>query len=59
MEAPIVQPSTCRELQRISECFRRIYCSSERFKPFRKESFVELFVRAVEKDVGITLRSHA
>ena len=26
MEAPIVQPSTYRELRRISQCFRRTYC---------------------------------
>ena len=36
----------------------RDYISSDRFTPFRKESFVELFVRAVEQDVGITLRRH-
>lgn len=33
----------------------RDYLASEKFKPFRKESFAEIFVRAVEQDVGVHL----
>lgn len=35
----------------------RDYLKSDQFKPFRKESFAELFTRAVEEDAGISLNS--
>jgi hypothetical protein len=33
----------------------RDYLSCEMFKPFRKKSFAEIFIRAVEEDVGIRI----
>lgn len=33
----------------------RAYLASDMYKPFRKESFVDIFVRAVEEDTGVRL----
>lgn len=40
------------DIQRYKENARD-YLSSERFKPFRKEAFAEIFLRAVEEDLGV------
>jgi hypothetical protein len=46
---------TPKDVQRYREA-ARAYLTSDQYKPFRKESFVDIFVRAVEEDVGIPLR---
>ena len=46
------------EMQRYRENARD-YLSSAMFQPFRKEAFVDIFVRAVEEDTGLRLRGPA
>jgi hypothetical protein len=36
----------------------RDYLSSDMYRPFCKESFAEIFVRAVEEDTGVSIRGH-
>jgi alpha(1,3/1,4) fucosyltransferase len=49
---------TPREVQRYKDA-GRAYLSSELFRPFRKEAFVDIFVRAAEEDTGLRLRAAA
>ena len=46
------------EMERYRENARD-YLSSAMFQPFRKEAFVDIFVRAVEEDTGLRLRGPA
>ena len=46
-----------KEIQRYRENARD-FVSSEKFHPFKKESFAEIFLGAVEADTGVNLRMH-
>jgi hypothetical protein len=37
----------------------RAFVESDKFKPFLKEAFADMFVRAVEEDVGVNLRGQS
>ncbi len=47
---------TAKDVQRYKDA-ARAYLGSEQYRPFRPESFVDIFVRAVEEDVGLPLRT--
>jgi alpha(1,3/1,4) fucosyltransferase len=49
---------TPRDVQRYKDA-ARAYLDSDQYRPFRKESFVDIFVRAVEEDVGVHLHPAA
>jgi hypothetical protein len=49
---------TAADVQRYKEA-ARAYLDSEQYRPFRKASFVDIFVRAVEQDTGLRLRGIA
>ena len=46
---------TAKDVRRYKEA-ARAYLGSEQYRPFRPESFVDIFVRAVAEDTGITLK---